>query len=255
MPGTESHRRQDEGEVDISSLRIASSEGKTTPVSNAAPLSQGTNKGQQDLPSPVKKIVLQPGTTVAELPYPNGTRISFHFETVATDDGTVYDDTRKHPKPMELIIVTEEGAAADTWQMGRDILIWTVLYKPKDLTFTFEILDINLPGQYEKEAWYMTDEEKVESIPELKAAGNKLFQTIRHCTSALEIEPGNVKALFRRGQGHKCVGNWDEARDDFDKALSLDPTLRKAVKEQLVEVAALEKKADEALKVAMKKMF
>jgi len=49
-----------------------------------------------------------------------------------------------------------------------------------------EILDINLPGEYEKESWYMTDEEKVESIPDLKATGNKLYKSGSYTAAAMK---------------------------------------------------------------------
>ncbi|XP_072034480.1 AH receptor-interacting protein-like [Amphiura filiformis] len=47
---------------------------------------------------------------------------------------------------------------------------------PEPLRFTFQILSINSPGQYKKDAWAMNDEEKRAILPILKEEGNKLYQ-------------------------------------------------------------------------------
>ncbi len=47
---------------------------------------------------------------------------------------------------------------------------------PEPLRFTFEILSINDPGQYKKDAWAMNDEERRAVLPTLKEEGNKLYQ-------------------------------------------------------------------------------
>jgi len=39
----------------------------------------------------------------------------------------------------------------------------------------------------------------------------------------LTEEPNNVKALVRRGQAHMMMGNNDLAKDDFKRALELEP--------------------------------
>ncbi|KAG7196533.1 hypothetical protein KM043_018557 [Ampulex compressa] len=46
---------------------------------------------------------------------------------------------------------------------------------PQDLEFTIELLEVILPCEYEKEAWQMTEEEKLQSIPSIKEKGNALF--------------------------------------------------------------------------------
>lgn len=46
---------------------------------------------------------------------------------------------------------------------------------PEDLEFIIELLDVEQPEDYEKEAWQMDAGEKMASVPQLKAEGNKLF--------------------------------------------------------------------------------
>ena len=62
-----------------------------------------------------------------------------------------------------------------------------------------------------------------------------------HCTSALELEPENVKGLFRRGQAYAKLHEYDKAKQDFTKAQGLDQE-NKAVTNQIRQVDAAMKK-------------
>jgi len=44
------------------------------------------------------------------------------------------------------------------------------------------------------------------------------------CTSALEIQPNNVKALYRRALAYEAIKDFDSASQDVSKALTLDST-------------------------------
>lgn len=50
------------------------------------------------------------------------------------------------------------------------------LAKPEPLVFTFHLLNVLRPDEYEKESWALTPEQKLESIPQLKEEGNELFR-------------------------------------------------------------------------------
>uniref|UniRef100_A0A131XI97 Putative aryl-hydrocarbon receptor-interacting protein n=1 Tax=Hyalomma excavatum TaxID=257692 RepID=A0A131XI97_9ACAR len=45
-----------------------------------------------------------------------------------------------------------------------------------DLSCTFELLKVEEPGEYEKDAWAMTAEERLRAVPALKEQGNRAFQ-------------------------------------------------------------------------------
>ena len=45
---------------------------------------------------------------------------------------------------------------------------------PEDLEFIFELLSVET--EYEKESWQMDADEKLDSVPQLKTEGNKLFK-------------------------------------------------------------------------------
>lgn len=41
--------------------------------------------------------------------------------------------------------------------------------------FDLEIVQVEQPGEYEKESWILNDEEKIVILPKLKDEGNKLY--------------------------------------------------------------------------------
>jgi len=66
-----------------------------------------------------------------------------------------------------------------------------------------------------------------------KQKTREFYEAIKYNNYALEIEPENVKGLFRRGQCYKETSHWKEARVDLKRALKLDATLQKSVKFEL----------------------
>lgn len=50
------------------------------------------------------------------------------------------------------------------------------LKDPMDIEFTFELLRVQQPDEYEKEPWQMSEEEKIKSIPFLKEQGNLMYK-------------------------------------------------------------------------------
>ena len=85
-------------------------------------------------------------------------------------------------------------------------------------------------------------DEEMKTIRELKLAhfcnlgmchlkqGN-LAKARVNCTKALAIDSSNVKALFRRGKCNAGLGALDEAKEDFDGVLLLEPANKEAVRE------------------------
>lgn len=51
-----------------------------------------------------------------------------------------------------------------------------LLKNPQPLDFLFELIRIQQPGEYTKEAWTLSEEEQIKIIPVLKESGNELFK-------------------------------------------------------------------------------
>ena len=75
-----------------------------------------------------------------------------------------------------------------------------------------------------------------------------------NCTRALEIDPKNVKGLFRRAQAFNKLGDSDRAQMDLVMALELEPN-NKTVMKTLQETRAMLKKEDAKMGNALKQMF
>merc|ERR1711933_554228 len=74
------------------------------------------------------------------------------------------------------------------------------------------------------------------------------------CGKALEVDPTNIKALFRRGKAKLAMGEYDAAADDAARVLELDSTNKEA--ETMKRQAEQEKKKQKQKEKAMcSKMF
>jgi AH receptor-interacting protein len=60
-----------------------------------------------------------------------------------------------------------------------------LLKNPKQLDFIFEIIRVEKPGEYKKDAWILSEEEQIKAIPSLKESGNSLFKEKKYA-EALE---------------------------------------------------------------------
>jgi len=69
---------------------------------------------------------------------------------------------------------------------------------------------------------------------------NNAERALDDCNNAINLEPNNVKALFRRGQAYLLQRDTDRAREDLEKALKLSPT-DKAIQQELRKLKDMEK--------------
>ncbi len=74
------------------------------------------------------------------------------------------------------------------------------------------------------------------------------------CRAALDVEPNNVKALFKRSQSYSAEQKFDEAITDLNAALAADPG-NKLVEQELKNVKAKIQKVKEAEKRLYQRMF
>ncbi|XP_020343039.1 AH receptor-interacting protein-like isoform X2 [Oncorhynchus kisutch] len=144
---------------------------------------------------------------------------------------------------------------------------------PQPLVFTLELMEVLTPGSFRLDIWAMTDEEKLEVVPQIHVEGNALYKkgNVKEaaekyhnaiaCLKNLQMKerPGdegwikldlmitplmlnycqcqlvqdNMKAYFKRAKAHAAVWNETEARADFAKVVELDPSLGLSVAKEL----------------------
>ncbi|XP_068744074.1 peptidyl-prolyl cis-trans isomerase D-like [Montipora capricornis] len=68
------------------------------------------------------------------------------------------------------------------------------------------------------------------------------------------MSPTNLKSLFRRGQAFVCLNEYEKAKEDLEKALTLAPC-NSAVQEQLRSLKHKQRLHDEKLSKALSAMF
>eukprot|EP00747_Dinoflagellata_sp_TGD_P058953 gnl/TRDRNA2_/TRDRNA2_151349_c0_seq1.p1 gnl/TRDRNA2_/TRDRNA2_151349_c0~~gnl/TRDRNA2_/TRDRNA2_151349_c0_seq1.p1 ORF type:complete len:575 (-),score=154.49 gnl/TRDRNA2_/TRDRNA2_151349_c0_seq1:139-1863(-) len=133
-----------------------------------------------------------------------------------------------------------------------------------------------------KACWEMSWDEKLEFAQKRKEVGSRLFkaQRYRHalerykkaacqlklgdhygarnaCTSVLDSEPDNVKALFRRASACIAVHEWPEATADLRRLLELEPENKEAQRllPQAIRGAKQEEKKYNSVFSKMSKAF
>ena len=91
----------------------------------------------------------------------------------------------------------------------------------------------------------------------LAAAQLKLglpHHVISNCSKVLAVDENNCKALFRRGQAHCAMNEFELAEVDLLKAKSLEPK-SSSIEQQLNVLASKRKAQNEQYRHALKKMF
>lgn len=101
------------------------------------------------------------------------------------------------------------------------------------------------------------DQLRVSCLLNLSACQGKMEQyefVAQNCTKVLAMLPTNIKALFRRGQAFVVLNEFEKAREDLEKALTLDPQ-NKAVQEQLRVLKQKARLHDQKMSRALGVMF
>ncbi len=75
------------------------------------------------------------------------------------------------------------------------------------------------------------------------------------CIEALDIDPKNVKALFRRGVARIGLLMWAEAEADLKRARTLDPSIRNEVSAQLEVLSKMQKEQNNKVMEIIGGMF
>lgn len=84
----------------------------------------------------------------------------------------------------------------------------------------------------------------------------EFYESIKHSSEALEIDPDNVKGLFRRAKAYVAVWDFAEARSDFERVQSLDAGMARAVAKEMAAIDRLEReKMAEERSQLMGKLF
>lgn len=90
-----------------------------------------------------------------------------------------------------------------------------LLKNPKNLDFIFEIVRVEQPGEYKKDSWSLTEDEKIKQLPILKANGNSLFKEKKFDEACKQYEEalGYLEQLMVKEKPNDTEWNqWNEIK-------------------------------------------
>ena len=165
---------------------------------------------------------------------PEGAQLPEHYEQL------VYD--------VELVNFENEK---ETWEMNaQERLQQAELTKEKGTTYFKQGKFESALRQYQKIIQYVGPPENQEFGDQAEERDKHLLsgylnlaicylkldqpdEVLKNADLALNLDPKNPKALFRRGLAHYSVKEYEKAIQDFNQCLEIEPT-NKAVKNQIV---------------------
>ena len=162
--------------------------------------------------------------------------LAFEFELLAVDQPGEYEQSTWALSRQEMLEevpkLKEKGntlyrsgnhdGAADAYHKALDCL---------------EQLSVN--ERPRSEEWRAFEEMKLPLLlnyAQCKLLFGEYAEVVTHTTSVLEFDQDNVKALFRRAKAHAGLWNLAEAEHDFERAVTLDPSLAGAAKKVLTQL-------------------
>ncbi|XP_053610021.1 aryl-hydrocarbon-interacting protein-like 1 [Plodia interpunctella] len=81
------------------------------------------------------------------------------------------------------------------------------------------------------------------------------YPVIEHCSTVLQYDPDNEKALFRRAKAHIGAWNPDQAEEDFKHLKTLNPAMKASVDKELDNIRKLKAEKAEKDRDALIKLF
>ncbi|XP_021829549.1 peptidyl-prolyl cis-trans isomerase PASTICCINO1 [Prunus avium] len=80
-------------------------------------------------------------------------------------------------------------------------------------------------------------------------------KSIETCNKVLEANPGHVKALYRRGMAYMTVGDFEEAKSDFNTMIKLDKSTEPDATAALLKVKQKEQEVEKKVRKQFKGLF
>lgn len=81
------------------------------------------------------------------------------------------------------------------------------------------------------------------------------YRVIECCTEVLTYDENNLKAFYRRGKAHVGAWNPEKAQEDFNRCISLDPTLKQTITKEINALNEKIKSLDDQDKSNFSKLF
>lgn len=81
------------------------------------------------------------------------------------------------------------------------------------------------------------------------------YRVIEFCTEVIGYDAENLKAYYRRGKAYAGAWDLEKAQEDFDKCITLDPSLEQSINKEIKMLKDKIKQQENKDKSAYKKLF
>eukprot|EP00095_Tigriopus_kingsejongensis_P000254 maker-scaffold272_size230267-snap-gene-0.22 protein:Tk00254 transcript:maker-scaffold272_size230267-snap-gene-0.22-mRNA-1 annotation:"ah receptor-interacting protein" len=197
--------------------------------------------------------------------------------------GLGYDDLNellKDPQELEFIfeivrVEQPDDYQAESWQMKPDEKLGKIpklreegnqLFRDKKTKEASEkygiaitlLEQLMLREKPNDEEWLELRAAKIPlllNFSQCRLSENDYYPVIEHCSEVLEVDPDNVKALYRRAKANVGAWNPNAAKEDFLRVMDLDTSLNSSCKKELKKLDEMEKVKDEEDKQKLQKLF
>ncbi|KAG2435086.1 hypothetical protein HXX76_007173 [Chlamydomonas incerta] len=194
--------------------------------------------------------------------YGYGERGSFSFPCVPPNSALVYEvemlgwegiEEMDNDGNRSSLLYEERLERAERRRLTGNELFKAGQYKEALAKYAMALSYLDEDFMFQLAGHYLDKAEDVKKLVHLNMAATQLKTgdwntAIYNCGQVLNMDPDNVKALFRRAKAHKALSRTEEARVDLEKAIKLEPNNREVAEELRGVRAALkeEKKATDA---------
>ncbi|EXC30695.1 Peptidyl-prolyl cis-trans isomerase FKBP65 [Morus notabilis] len=197
----------------------------------------------------VKKII-KPGEG---FDHPNEGAIVKVIYTGTLEDGSEFESKGSEEEPYEFVCLEEQvneglDRAIMTMKKGEQALVTVgaeflpsfdasrMVATGSLVYYRVQLIEFTKGAKYIEFDHSFTDDEKYQAQTlwlscQLNNAACKLkmdefLQASKLCTKVLEVDPFNIKALYRRSQAYLRISELEKAEEDIRRALRIDPNNR-----------------------------
>ncbi|OEL36350.1 Peptidyl-prolyl cis-trans isomerase PASTICCINO1 [Dichanthelium oligosanthes] len=202
-----------------------------------------------------------------------------HYKGMLLDEPkSVFYDTRVDNDGEPLEFCSGEGLVPEGFEMCVRLMLpgeKSIVTCPPDFAYDKFPRPANVPEgahvQWEIELlgfempkdWTgLTFKEIMDEADKIKNTGNRLFKEgkfelakAKYDKEVLDANPVHAKALYRRGMSYMLLGEFDDARNDFEKMIMVDKSSEPEAKAALLKLKQTEQETEKKARKQFKGLF
>lgn len=212
---------------------------RDTDTQQPVPVVAGRNSAAQETGLSMAAATMAKGEValvyVQDPVYGYGERGSFSFPAVPPRSRLVYrvemvswETAEETDGDRGSLLYEERIERAERRRLAGNELFQQGLYKQALAKYAMSLSYLDEDFMFQLEGRYLEKAEEIKIPIHLNMAAaqikiNDYNTAIYNCSQVITMQPGNVKALFRRGKAKHALGRTEEAMEDLEAAIKKDP--------------------------------